>query len=305
VIAALLTLLAAPANYDVTWSAPKIYVEGRPYPVHVEIKASKDTALPTWMLQASAFQIDGKSIEEKKAKGDIDLTAGSNLVLDLDLSEAIQHSKSLAKKGPFKFSFEGSSAKPIDVRYLVQAQKGLDFTDEKKTAADTLAKYFVLLETNRGNMVAEFWPDVAPKHVRNYLDLCYSGFYDGVLFHRVWPGFMIQGGDPTTKDPKATATWGTGNGPRMLKSEFNAKKHTRGVLSMARGDDPNSASCQFFVVHAPSPNLDGKYSAFGALVDGLDTLDKIVTAPGVTIETGTIRPAEMQKIEHALVLIAP
>jgi peptidyl-prolyl cis-trans isomerase B (cyclophilin B) len=161
------------------------------------------------------------------------------------------------------------------------------------------------LETNRGNMVAELWPDVAPKHVRNFLDLAYSGFYDGVLFHRVWPGFMIQGGDPTTRDPKASATFGTGNGPRTLKAEFNAKRHTRGVLSMARGGDVNSASCQFFVMHAAAPDLDGKYSAFGTLLDGLDTLDKIATAPGTTIETGTIRPTEPQKIEHALVLVAP
>jgi peptidyl-prolyl cis-trans isomerase B (cyclophilin B) len=156
-------------------------------------------------------------------------------------------------------------------------------------------------------MVAELWPDVAPKHVRNYLELCYTGFYDGTLFHRVGPGFMIQGGDPNTKNAKAPDTWGTGQGPRKLNAEFNAKKHTRGVLSMARGDDPNSATCQFFVMHATSPGLDGKYSGFGTLIDGFEALDKIATAPGTPIPNmpGTFRPNEPQRIEHAVVLVAP
>jgi peptidyl-prolyl cis-trans isomerase B (cyclophilin B) len=303
-IGAVLALLAAPPNYEVQWTAPKVFVEGRPFPVHVEFKATKDGAIPAWMLQPSGFRIDGKPIEDKQAKGDIEFGAGASLVLDLDLREQIAASKSF-KKGDFKLSLEGSDTKPVDVRFFVPAPKGLDFLDEKKTAPEALSKYFVLLETNRGNMVAEFWPEVAPRHVRNYLDLCYTGFYDGVLFHRVWPGFMIQGGDPKTKDAKAASEWGTGSGPRTLKSEFNAKKHTRGVLSMARGGDPNSASCQFFVMHAAAPDLDGKYSAFGTLIDGLDTLDKIVTAPGKTLETGTIRPNDPQKIEHAVVLVAP
>src|SRR5206468_2271353 len=127
-----------------------------------------------------------------------------------------------------------------------------------------------LLQTNRGNMEVEFWPDVAPNHVRNFLDLSYTGFYDGKIFHRVIPGFMIQGGDPTGT--------GSGNGPRMLKAEFGTRKHEPGVLSMARTNDPNSASCQFFIMHKASPNLDGQYSAFGKLVNGLDVVDKIVNS---------------------------
>src|SRR5882672_1938433 len=119
------------------------------------------------------------------------------------------------------------------------AATGLDFM---KIDAKELVNYHVVLNTNQGEMEFEMWPDVAPNHVRNFLDLAYTGFYDGVIFHRVIPGFMIQGGDPTTKDAKRQAEWGTGQGPRKLQSEFNKKKHLRGVLSMARGDDPNSAS---------------------------------------------------------------
>src|SRR5262249_38224160 len=147
-------------------------------------------------------------------------------------------------------------------------EKGLDFT---KMSADDLGKCHVVLQTNRGDMELEFWPDIAPKHVANFLDLAYTGFYNGTTFHRVIPGFMIHGGDPTGT--------GTGNGPRKLKAEFNAKKHEPGVLSMARTADPDSASCQFFIVHAKAPNLDGQYTAFGKLVSGLDVVDKVAKTP--------------------------
>jgi len=304
--AILAVLAAAPAAPSVSWTAPMYFVEGRPFNVHVEYKADKPGVVPTWLLGASAFTIDGKPLDDKKAKGEIELTEGSNLVLDLDLREAIESSKAF-KKTSFKLGLEGSNSKAIDVRFLVPAPKGLNFMDEKKTPADTLGKYLVLLETNRGNMLAEMWPDVAPRHVRNYLDLAYTGFYDKVLFHRVGPGFMIQGGDPNTKDASKAGEWGTGNGPRMVNAEFNTKKHARGVLSMARGGDVNSASCQFFVMHAAYPSLDGKYSAFGMLLDGFDTLDKIVNSPGSPLDPQgtTLRPNEPQRIEHAFVLVAP
>jgi peptidyl-prolyl cis-trans isomerase B (cyclophilin B) len=169
------------------------------------------------------------------------------------------------------------------------AEKGLDFM--KMTLAD-LAKYRVVLETNRGTMEAEMWPDVAPNHVRNFLDLAYTGFYDGKTFHRVIPGFMIQGGDPTGT--------GTGNGPRRLKAEFSDKPHEKGVLSMARSSDPNSASCQFFVMHERSPHLDGQYSAFGKVTSGVDVVDKIAkskTRPGdKPVEPQTIVKARVVKV---------
>jgi peptidyl-prolyl cis-trans isomerase B (cyclophilin B) len=131
------------------------------------------------------------------------------------------------------------------------------------------------IETSEGPITVEFWPDVAPNHVQNFLDLARKGFYNNVIFHRVIPGFMIQGGDPTGT--------GTGsNGNTRLKAEFNRRpdrKHTRGVLSMARSSDPNSASCQLFIMHQDSPHLDGQYSAFGKVTQGIEVVDKIVSAP--------------------------
>ncbi|MBL8861632.1 MAG: peptidylprolyl isomerase [Planctomycetes bacterium] len=170
-------------------------------------------------------------------------------------------------------------------------------------APDDLARHQVLLRTNRGPLLFDLWPDVAPNHVRNFLDLAASGFYDGTLFHRVSPTFMIQGGDPNTKggDP---ASWGMGAGPRTLKREFSAKQHVRGVLSMARGPNPDSATCQFFVMTAPAPSLDGQYTAFGELVEGLPALDAIANAPGqVNPQDRTVKPSAPQKIESAVVLV--
>jgi peptidyl-prolyl cis-trans isomerase B (cyclophilin B) len=147
------------------------------------------------------------------------------------------------------------------------------------------------IETRLGSIEIEFLPDKAPGHVKNFLDLARKGFYDGTTFHRVIPGFMIQGGDPTGT--------GTGSGPRQLQSEFQAqKKHLRGVLSMARSSDPNSASCQFFIMHAAAPSLDNQYSAFGEVVTGMDAVDKIVNTP----RGGNDKPKEPQTILEALVV---
>ena len=169
------------------------------------------------------------------------------------------------------------------------AEAGLKFLE---MPAAELAQFHVVLDTNQGEMVVEFWPDVAPDHVRNFLDLAYTGFYDKKTFHRVIPGFMIQGGCPQGS--------GMGDGPRKLKAEFNAKKHVKGVLSMARSSNPNSASCQFFIMHAASPHLDGQYSAFGKLVSGEQTLDKIAGT-----RTGhNDKPVSTQMINKATVVRA-
>jgi peptidyl-prolyl cis-trans isomerase B (cyclophilin B) len=146
------------------------------------------------------------------------------------------------------------------------------------------------IETTLGSMTVEFWPDVAPNHVQNFLTLAKKGFYNNLIFHRIIRDFMIQGGDPTGT--------GTGsNGNVRVKAEFNRRadrSHKRGVLSMARSSDPNSASCQFFVVHADAPHLDGQYSAFGKLTAGLDTLDKIASLP--TRNDRPLNPPKMVKI---------
>jgi peptidyl-prolyl cis-trans isomerase B (cyclophilin B) len=136
-----------------------------------------------------------------------------------------------------------------------------------------------VIKTSEGTMVLEFWPDVAPGHVKNFKDLAAKGFYDGTCFHRVIAGFMIQGGDPLTKDEANKARWGTGDPGYKIKAEFNNKPHVRGVLSMARSNDPDSAGSQFFICHAPAPSLDNKYTAFGKLIKGDDVLEKIATTP--------------------------
>lgn len=136
-----------------------------------------------------------------------------------------------------------------------------------------------VLETESGPIVVRFFPQVAPIHVSNFKDLVRTGFYNGTRFHRIIPGFMIQGGDPNTKDESRKAEWGSGDGPRKLTAEFNKVHHARGILSMARSMDPNSASSQFFIMHGDAPFLDGKYTAFGEVVSGMEAVDVIVNGP--------------------------
>jgi len=132
-----------------------------------------------------------------------------------------------------------------------------------------------VITTNFGSIVLRFYPAIAPNHVSNFKSLAQSKFYDGTTFHRVIPGFMIQGGDPNSKDDKLDND-GSGRGPRTLAAEFSNIKHERGILSTARGQDPNSASCQFFIMVTKYPSLDGQYTVFGKVVKGMEVVDKIV-----------------------------
>ena len=148
---------------------------------------------------------------------------------------------------------------------------------------------------NGGIMKAELYPDIAPETVKNFVDLAAKGFYNGLIFHRVIPGFMIQGGDP-----QGTGMGGPGY---TIKGEFSANgfkndlKHTRGVLSMARAMDPNSAGSQFFIMHEDSPHLDGQYAAFGKLIEGIEVVDEIAS-----VRTDyNDRPLEPQQIEFMTV----
>jgi peptidyl-prolyl cis-trans isomerase B (cyclophilin B) len=156
------------------------------------------------------------------------------------------------------------------------------------------------IKTTAGDITIRFFPEVAPNHVRNFIDLSKSGFYNGTKFHRVIPGFMIQGGDPNTKS-NDVSTWGVGGSGKNINAEFSSIHHKRGILSMARTPDPNGASSQFFIVVADAPNLDNQYSVFGEVTKGMDVADKIVNAPRgendrpdkpVAIKSITIRPAK-------------
>lgn len=148
---------------------------------------------------------------------------------------------------------------------------------------------------NGDTMSAELYPEIAPKTVENFVKLVNEKFYDGLIFHRVIPGFMIQGGDP-----QGTGMGGPGYsivGEFSSNGFLNDLKHTRGVLSMARAMDPNSAGSQFFIMHQDAPHLDGQYAAFGKLTDGFDTLDKIAS----TKTNWQDRPKEEQKIQSIVI----
>lgn len=136
-----------------------------------------------------------------------------------------------------------------------------------------------VIKTSEGDMVVEFWNDAAPKTIENFKKLARAGFYNGTAFHRMVKDFMIQGGDPLTKDPAKESSFGSGNAGYRIDAEFNDHSHERGVLSMAREPDPNSASCQFFICLAPVHRLDHQYTTFGKLIKGDDVLGKIGDTP--------------------------
>jgi peptidyl-prolyl cis-trans isomerase B (cyclophilin B) len=135
-----------------------------------------------------------------------------------------------------------------------------------------------IIETKFGNITLKFFPDVAPGHVNNFIELAKKGFYDGTTFHRVIPGFMIQGGDPNTKS-QDKGMHGMGGPGYTIKAEFNAKPHKRGTLSMARAQSPDSAGSQFFICVKDSPFLDRQYTVFGEVESGMEAVDKIVSQP--------------------------
>jgi len=151
--------------------------------------------------------------------------------------------------------------------------------ETKKETKPVTTNEVAVIKTTAGEMVIEFWPDVAPKTVENFKTLAKKGFYDGTAFHRVIKGFMIQGGDPLTKDASKEAMWGTGDPGYKIKAEFNERSHKRGVLSMARSNDPDSAGSQFFICHGDPTFLDRKYTTFGKLIKGDEVLEKIATTP--------------------------
>jgi cyclophilin family peptidyl-prolyl cis-trans isomerase len=277
----------------VTWNAPEMYMEGVAFGVTVEIEmGDKASNVDAWLMNAGAFTLNGKPLT-KRSSDELSLAAGTKLSLSFDLGPDLAAAKGFSDKG-FKLAFDSkfSKADAVKVAVAIAAPKGVDYME---IPLEDLSKYEVIMNTNQGMMHMEFWPDAAPNHVRNYLDLCDTGFYDNVIFHRVIPGFMIQGGDPS----------GTGSGPgrRNVDAEFSTDAkwhHKRGVLSMARmGHDVNSGSSQFFVMHADYPSLNGQYSAFGKLISGFETVDKIATTPN----SGS-RPVTKQVILSTTVILA-
>jgi peptidyl-prolyl cis-trans isomerase B (cyclophilin B) len=156
-----------------------------------------------------------------------------------------------------------------------------------------------VIKTNQGDMTVEFWNDAAPETIANFKKLARSGFYNGTAFHRIVKDFMIQGGDPNTKDPAKESSYGTGDAGYKIKAEFNDHSHDRGVISMARSAHPNSASCQFFICLAPVHRLDHQYTAFGKLIKGEEVLDKIGDTPVTRSSSGEMsKPTKRVTIER-------
>ena len=182
------------------------------------------------------------------------------------------------------------------------AKKDAPKKDEQKPETKPEAKPEVaVIKTSEGDLVLEFWPDVAPGHVENFKKLAKKGFYDGTCFHRVIKGFMIQGGDPNTKDETKKATWGQGGPGYTIKAEFNDKPHVRGVLSMARTPvGPDTAGSQFFICHGNPSQLDHQYTVFGKLIKGDDVLEKIATTP----TEGSDRPVKRMNVESIKIVPA-
>ena len=136
-----------------------------------------------------------------------------------------------------------------------------------------------ILKTKFGEMEIVFFPELAPKHVESFIKLAKSGYFNGTIFHRVIPRFMIQGGDPNTKDPSKRSEYGMGGPGYTLPAEFNRIRHERGILSAARTADPNSAGSQFFLMVNKAPHLDGQYTVFGEVIKGIEVTDQIVNQP--------------------------
>ncbi len=157
-----------------------------------------------------------------------------------------------------------------------------------------------VIKTKFGDMEIKFLPELAPNHIENFIKLAKSGFYNGTIFHRAIPGFMIQGGDPNTKDSLNKNAYGQGGPGHNVKAEFSDLPHKRGMVSMARAQDPDSAGSQFFIVIEESRFLDRKYTIFGEVVKGIGVADKIVGLPRVMCQTGAPSPADKGPCDNPL-----
>jgi peptidyl-prolyl cis-trans isomerase B (cyclophilin B) len=278
----------------------RVLVSGQPARFELRVAANEDAEVPATVLRGVHLERaieDGSPITIGAAVDGSELLAGGTTIIrqiEVDLQVMAKPTGELTR---VTVSWPGLSGATTSLE-VAPDQSGIDIE------ALNLAETKVMLVTNFGTMTLRFFPDLAPNHVRNFIKLAKSGFYDGTRFHRVIRNFMIQGGCPNTKEGAEGAP-GTGNPGYTIDAEFNDRRHTKGVLSMARGADINSAGSQFFICHGDASMLDGKYTAFGELVDGMDTLDKIADVPVTANEYGeTSRPTRPVHLDKAIVLPA-
>ena len=192
----------------------------------------------------------------------------------------------------------------LTVVLLSSAVFAADERKEDKTPMNS-SNEVAVIKTSEGDMVVQFWTDAAPNTVENFKKLARQGFYDGTIFHRIVKGFMIQGGDPNSKDTAKESSYGEGGPGYNLKAEFNDHSHDRGVISMARGPDPDSAGSQFFICLAPVRRLDHQYTTFGKLIKGDDVLEKIGDTSVTRTSMGeTSKPTKRVVIESVKIVPA-
>ncbi|MEL6715817.1 MAG: peptidylprolyl isomerase [Planctomycetota bacterium] len=267
-------------------TTPPLYIEGQPFMGELTIVAEpgdRPAEVPAHLLEPSGWSLDGKALVRRRA-GDARfvLQQGQRLETSIDLAPFIEDR--LDGDGrDFRIQFVETARVLEDTVHLALPEAGIDFMELPR---EQLGGYQVVLDTDGGLIWLELWPEVAPNHVRNFLDLCATGFYDGLVFNRVIPGFMVQGGRPKA----GTAA------PRTVDAEFSDRPHDAGVLSAARGgNDINSATSEFFIIHRASRELDGKYSAFGRVLLGMDAVESIVR--GADVHTELIRKMLEKEID--------
>jgi peptidyl-prolyl cis-trans isomerase B (cyclophilin B) len=192
----------------------------------------------------------------------------------------------------------------LAVALLGSAAFAAEEKKEEKTPMNS-SNEVAVIKTSEGEMVVQFWTDAAPNTIDNFKKLAHQGFYDSTIFHRIIKGFMIQGGDPNSKDPGKENSYGQGGPGYKIKAEFNDHSHERGVISMARGPDPDSAGSQFFICLAPVRRLDHQYTTFGKLIKGDDVLEKIGNTPVERNAQGeTSKPTKRVAIESVKIVAA-
>ncbi|MEM7205560.1 MAG: peptidylprolyl isomerase [Planctomycetota bacterium] len=278
----------------------KIVAAGESARLTLRVKVVGDAEIDATLLQGMNLQVavgDAKPASfGKGGSGKVAVAEGTVIerVLEVPIEAG---SVPVGEMVPVVVEWPGLTGASTSLQ-VVPEQTGIDL------AKLDMAKTKVMLITNYGTMTLSFLPDKAPGHVENFVKLSKQGFYDGTRFHRIIRGFMIQGGCPNTKEG-ATGTPGTGDPGYKIDAEFNDIRHVRGIVSMARSNDPNSAGCQFFVCHGTASSLNGSYTAFGKVDEGLEVLDKIANVAVTGSPSGELSvPREPVHLHRAVVLPA-